>query len=254
MSLVNRIKKIKIPEGSIGIWWLGQAGFIIKMSSNEIIVIDAYLSDCCERVHGFKRITPSPVKAEELTGNLIIATHNHYDHFDIDSIPIFMDRSKVKLAGPDSVIKESLELGISKDNLILLQENKEIEFKEFKLLPAYAEHGDSPMDAVGLILDFNYFKIYYTGDTTYCPKKMKVAIQNEPEIIVLPINGKFGNLNPVEAAKLAGNVKAKVSIPCHFWTFVEHNGDPLAFSEALKKYAQGCECKILALGEGFIYP
>ncbi|MHB8279346.1 MAG: MBL fold metallo-hydrolase [Candidatus Humimicrobiaceae bacterium] len=254
MSLVDKIKEVIIPEGSIGIWWLGQAGFIIKMSSGEVIIIDVYLSDCCERIHGFKRITQSPLKAEELEGSLVIVTHAHYDHFDIDSVPIFMDKPDIKLAGPESVINESLKLGINRAKLILLQEGKEIGFKKFKLLPVYSDHGNLAPDALGFILDFNYFKLYFTGDTAYRPEKMKLAIQNKPEIIILPINGKFDNLTPVQAAKLAKDVKAKVSIPCHFWTFIEHNGNPLAFSKALKKYAPGCESKILSIGEGFIYP
>lgn len=254
MSLINKIIEAIIPEGAIGIYWLGQAGFVIKTSNNKIIVIDAYLSDCCERLHGFKRITPSLINIEELVGDLFIATHAHCDHFDIDAAPIFMNKSGVKLAGPYSVVKESLKLGISKDKLILLEENKEIEFERFKLLPVYADHKELAPDALGFILNFSNYKLYFTGDTAYRQENIKLAIQNEPEIIILPINGKFDNLNPEEAVKLAADVKSKIAIPCHYWTFIEHNGNPLAFYDAMKKNNPSCRCKILAQGEEFIYP
>ena len=46
MSLVDEIKETIIPDGSIGIWWLGQAGFVIKLPNDKIIIMDVYLSDC----------------------------------------------------------------------------------------------------------------------------------------------------------------------------------------------------------------
>lgn len=254
MSLANRINESIIQKGSIGIYWLGQAGFALKTSDNDIIIVDAYFSDCCERIHGFKRIIPSLIDIEELKCNLIIATHAHYDHFDIDSVPVLIEKTGAELAGPHSVIKKGLDLGIHKDKLILLEEKREISFGDFKLIPVYADHGDLATDALGIIIDFNDFKLYFTGDTAYRPKNMKIAIQSKPEIIILPINDRFGNLNPKEAAKLANDTNANIAIPCHFWTFIEHNGDPLSFVNAINKYALDCKCEVLAQGEEFLYP
>jgi L-ascorbate 6-phosphate lactonase len=41
----EKLKSYVVPEGSLTLWWLGQAGFLIKSPSGKIVVIDPYLSN-----------------------------------------------------------------------------------------------------------------------------------------------------------------------------------------------------------------
>ena len=75
----------------------GQAGFIIESECGYRIGIDLYLSDCCDRYFGFKRLMPYLYNPLDLDLNLLIATHAHYDHFDPDSVPLIMSNPKTKL-------------------------------------------------------------------------------------------------------------------------------------------------------------
>ena len=63
------ISELKIPEGHIGIIWMSQAGFIFKTSQGELIGVDLYLSDCVERLVGFKRLMPKIIDYHELKLN-----------------------------------------------------------------------------------------------------------------------------------------------------------------------------------------
>ena len=68
----------------------GQAGYIIKSSSGQLLAIDLYLSNCVERLEGhkgFKRLLPQILDPSTLTFDYIICTHPHLDHFDIDAVP-----------------------------------------------------------------------------------------------------------------------------------------------------------------------
>ncbi|MCL5986426.1 MAG: MBL fold metallo-hydrolase [Actinobacteria bacterium] len=254
MRLAKEINSLFVPPRKVGIFWLGQAGFVFKTPRNKLIVVDAYLSDCCQKVHGFKRIVPSLINPEELKADLIICTHAHLDHFDVDSIPSLMKASKAFLAGPESVIEESKKLNLESNRLILLKEGDRRSFNDFSIRAVYADHSDLAPDALGVVIDFDGLSIYYTGDTGYKPEKIKRSLGQKTDLIIFPINGKFGNLDPSESARLAADIGVKVAIPCHFWTFIEHGGDPMAFMEALKKFAPGCSLKLLAIGEGFIFP
>ena len=40
----------------VGICFLGQAGFIFKTPDHQLIAVDPYLSNCCERYFGFKSL------------------------------------------------------------------------------------------------------------------------------------------------------------------------------------------------------
>jgi L-ascorbate 6-phosphate lactonase len=78
-----------------------------------------------------------------------------------------------------------------------------------------------------------------------------------PEIIIVCINGAFGNCNAEEGARLAGHVGASLAIPCHFWLFVNQNldgGTPGAFVEHCKTFAPQARAKVLTIGRKLLYP
>ena len=52
---------------------------------------------------------------------------------------------------------------------------------------------------------------------------------------------------------LAREADAKVAIPCHFWTFAEHNGDPGRFIEACKEEAPDVKVELMGQGGCYIY-
>ncbi|MEA4845978.1 MAG: MBL fold metallo-hydrolase, partial [Clostridiaceae bacterium] len=241
------------PGHQIEMIWLGQAGFLIKDNKGNSVAIDAYLTDSCERLIGFKRLAPSIMRPDELKADLFLATHNHADHLDADAVPVIMEGEGTVLAGPGSVIADCEGMGIDKNRLKELKPGEEIRHKDISVKAVYADHDELAPDAIGFLLEVGGIRIYFTGDTSYCPEKLTDAIDFKPDIIIPPINGAYGNLDSEEAARLAGDTGAKVVIPCHFWTFREHGGNPQAFFEAMKIYAPGCEVKFLTPGEVYKY-
>lgn len=143
------------------------------------------------------------------------------------------------------------KLGIKLERIVKLEEGKTINEGDLSITGVYADHGELSPEALGVLLCFNKIKIYYCGDTAYQPERMTYIKQKKPDIIIAPINGRFGNLNGKEAILLSKYVGAKLIIPAHFWMFAEHNGDPLLFMENAKE--QGVSFKLLSLGETFFY-
>src|ERR1700681_1797123 len=70
--LAETIAQRKVNPGQLAVYWLGQAGFAFKSSSNEVVYIDPYFSDVVERLVGFKRMMPCPVLAEDADANLLV--------------------------------------------------------------------------------------------------------------------------------------------------------------------------------------
>lgn len=253
IDLAKEIKKTKVPKGHVNITWLGQSGFLFKTDNDKIILLDAYLSDYCERIINFKRITPNILNIEELNIDYIITSHDHPDHFDSDAIPLIMKNSSCILIGPESCIKHSKEMGLDNERLSLIGEGELKNFNDFKIKGVFCDHGESAKDTLGYILYFNDIKVYFASDTAFTPGKMSSVIMEKPKIAILPINGAYGNLDPVEAAFYAKIIKSEITIPCHFWTFIEHDfGGPRDFMGAMKKFYPEGEVKILKHGEGFM--
>jgi L-ascorbate 6-phosphate lactonase len=73
------------------------------------------------------------------------------------------------------------------------------------------------------------------------------------DIILPPINGAYGNLNSVDAARLVRDSGAQIAIPCHFWMFALHYGNPAEFLEACQAFAPQAQPVLLTQGEMFLY-
>ncbi len=84
-KLSVEISKAKVPDGSVRLWWLGQAGFAFKTALNNVVYVDPYLSDAVERLHGFKRLSLPPISPEDARADLVVISHEHTDHLDPDS-------------------------------------------------------------------------------------------------------------------------------------------------------------------------
>lgn len=252
-KIARSIIEKKVDTGTLVIFWLGQAGFVFKIHNGKIIYIDPYLTECAEQIYGFKRIMMSVLDPEEVVADYIIVTHKHGDHLDPEAIPIIAQSCKAKFIGPPECIQKCHELGISKGRLIEIVENEEKNLDGVDVLAVFADHGKLAPEAIGVVLDFQFVRVYITGDTSYCPGKMDKVISMKPEIIVPVINGQFGNMNPQEAALLTGDVQAKIAIPCHFWTFIEHNGDPKSFIEACHDKAPQTKVILIQQGGYYVY-
>lgn len=251
-GLRERIKKTEVPQNNIAIWWLAQAGFAIKTDRGKIIYIDPYLSDAAERVHGLKRLSLAPIKAEEVETDIVITTHEHTDHLDPDSIPIIAKNTNAKFIGPRSCVEKFKRFKIESECIIKLSINETVTEGGISITGLYADHGRLSPDALGVLFDFGKIKIYHCGDTAYRPERMGYIRNMQPDVMIPPINGRFGNMDEKEAVNLTKFVGAKLVIPSHFWMFAEHNGDPFIFMENAKK--EKAPFRLLSVGETFIYP
>lgn len=253
MDFLNKVMNCRPTGGEIAIFWLGQAGFIIKYDEDKVIAIDPYLSNCVERIWGFKRIMMPIISPMDIEADILLVTHHHEDHLDVDSIPFLMECKKTKLYGPNTVIEICKGMKIPEDRLTKMAIGDEITAGNVTIKALYADHGELAPDAIGMLLTIKGIKIYITGDTAYRPEYMQDAKQAKPDIIIMPINGAFGNLGPESAAKMARDFEAKVAIPGHYWMFKEHNGNPQEFENKMKEYAPQCMIKFMCQGEEYRY-
>ncbi len=251
-SLKDKIEKTPLSKNNIAIWWLGQAGFAIKTDRGKVIYIDPYLSDAVERLCGFKRLSLSPIKAEEVKADFVICTHDHPDHLDPEAIPMIAKNCKAKFIGPPSCLVKFEALGIKSECIMKLETGKAIVEEGFSIAGVFADHGELSPDALGVLFNFGRVVVYHCGDTAYRPEKMDYVKSKQPEVIISPINGQFGNLDEKEAVLLSKYMSAKLVIPSHFWMFAEHNGNPARFMEIAEK--EGIPVRLLSPGETFIYP
>lgn len=248
MDFVKKFVSEKVETGTVGIIWMGQAGYLLKNSANKILVLDVYLSDLSERLDGNKRLMAALCRPEEVPADIVLASHEHTDHLDLDSIPVWTKQGAVVYC-PSNARTHCLEFGMKETEVFEVKTGDVFEEAGYQIEVVYAHHGDTAPDTVGYVITTEGVSIYFTGDTSYQLHQMEYAANKEIQVLLVPINGEYGNMNERDAAMLAAQVKARVTIPCHFWTFARHGGNPYEFVTAMKMEAPDCATYLMAQGE-----
>jgi L-ascorbate 6-phosphate lactonase len=244
----------KVPDGSLGLWWLGQAGFAFKTSAGQVVYVDPYLSDAVERLFGFKRLTLPPIAAEEVRADLVVLTHEHADHLDPDTMPIIAQNNpKCRFAAPAGCAEGLASAGVRGDTFTVMAPNQRYEFAGVAVRTAKADHGDLSDTALGLVLEFGRIRVACTGDTAFRPELLKPLYETRPDVLLPCINGVFGNMGHVDAAMLTQAARPRYAIPCHFWTFAEHGAaDPAGFLHACRRLCPETQSLLLRPGARFV--
>jgi len=255
INLEQRMVSEKPPRGQLLVYWLGGAGFVVK-SRSVTIGIDLYLSNACMRPDGaFKRLTAPPAAAKNLKLDYLLASHEHGDHLDEGSIQDFITaENRTKLIAPGvTIAKAKSLLHTGGERFITLDRGGVVNFPEFALRAVTADHGPGTPDAVGFFLTAEKKTVYFLGDSCYREDFLDV-IGPRPDIdlLLVPINGRFGNPNARDGAAFMKLLQPKLTVPCHFWLFAEHGGDPGEFIDICRAELPHMPYAIMAIGESIL--
>lgn len=216
----------------MNVTWLGQSGFLFETQSHRLL-IDPFYSDIVEQKQGIKRLMLPPIPISDLHPDSIFITHDHLDHFDPIALPeIHRQYPQAKIMGPESVMRKAHELDFDPNALILLPKGASNTVGGFKITSTAAYHSD-PF-AVGMSIEVEGKRIYYSGDTLLTPtlyEEIDSSIGSAPDLVFIVINGRLGNMNVLEAIALTTQLQAKLAIPMHYGMFAENTEDPNLFLE-----------------------
>lgn len=254
MSLANRIAQIEPPMGSIALFFLGQAGFCFKAPGGQVIYLDPYLTNSLERLFGMVRLVPSPIAPEEVVADLVITTHEHGDHLDPDAVPVIAGGTSAHFLGSVPCGPVYQELGVPADRASFLSAGQSLDFGGTRITGVEADHGDLATGVIGVVLDFNGPRVYFTSDTAYRPDLLEPVAALSPHIVLPCINGTFGNMTAQEAASVIARLKPALAIPCHYGMTIEHGGDPGEFVGACQQLAPEVRVEVMEPGDYLIYP
>ncbi len=214
---MKEISDHTLQPSEAALWWLGQAGYIIK-SSGQIVVIDPYLSDSANGgVPGFSRVVPLPLQPEELKADIYIITHDHLDHLDPVTIGDYQYKNNTTFIAPRLAAKKLQSLGISAGNILIVNAGDNVMVNSLTVTGVFAlPTGKDVMDTTGYLVQFpNGRTVYHTSDTQVHPIVLEAAPSN-PDVMLVPINGKWKNANAEEAALFAKAVQPRYVMPNHY--------------------------------------
>jgi L-ascorbate 6-phosphate lactonase len=257
MSLMRRIREFPVPKRSVGIWWLGQNGYIFKTPEGTLASVDLYLTNSCEGTAeglNLARRVPVMIAPNDLDIDVFACTHNHQDHTDPETIRSLRHKDTMQFIGPHPSCGVYRQEGVEQSRIIPSWPDCDIEFRDIRIHGTFALPTDATdLNHMGFIFRFgNGPTIYITGDTDYS-ELLCAAARHAPDLLITCINGGFNNLSHWEAAELAGKIRPKAAIPCHYDMFPDNSADPKLFQAALKMKAPGVAYQELVHGEPLVY-
>lgn len=257
---LQQVRKHQTLAGHVTMWWLGQAGFLIKSPGGTVLALDPYLSNSCKAIgdkHGFDmdRLVPPPLDPTELAGvDAYVMTHSHQDHCDPETIAASRTAGgRGPYVAPAETIEKLRALAIPDDELRMIWPNREVVFGDVTVRTTFAiPGGGDDLTHVGYVVTIQGGpKIYFTGDTSWHDLLADAVAPHQPDVMVTVINPAFRNLSPAEAAVLAKRLDVSLVIPCHHDLFASNCQPPQMLRTNLHLLGIGERYLLLQHGEPF---
>lgn len=202
---------------SIKVVWLGHAGVMIRCNA------------------GVLYIDPWKVSRSSPQADIILVTHDHYDHYSPEDLTLLKDDStRVVAPMPAPEVTDVIGPG---DRLSLGEFTVEA-------IPAYnITKGFHPRanNWLGYVVQTGGKRIYHAGDTDRIPEMNGL----NADLAFIPVGGTY-TMDARDAALAVEDIKAGMTIPIHF-------GDIVGTREDAERFARSCSRPIRVLDPGELY-
>jgi L-ascorbate metabolism protein UlaG (beta-lactamase superfamily) len=219
---------------SLSVIWLGHSSVLIRMN-NQIILTDPVFSKRASPVNfaGPKAFSlTTPFSPDDLPfPDIILLSHDHFDHFDYKAISAFYLQVKTFLV-PLGVRDHLIRWGVPSANIVEFdwwQSWSSDSNLQFMAAPAQHFSGRKKQDNTTLwcswVISNKNQKIYFSGDTGYGPHFKEVGEKFGPFDITLMECGAYGkywpniHMTPEQTAQAHIDLKGKILLPVHWGKF-----------------------------------
>lgn len=232
--------------------WIGHSSFLLQLDGLNILT-DPVFSERTSPVSflGPKRAVKLPFDLEELPSiDVVVISHNHYDHMDLESLKKLAKR-------PDNKTVFLVPLG----NAALLQsegvknvqeydwwDKAQVQGVDFTLTPTqhWSARGIFDQNEClwgGWFVKGTQLSVFFAGDTGYSKDFQDIAAKLGPvDWAMIPIGAyeprwfmKKNHVNPDEAVQIHKDLHAKKSVAMHWGTFRLSDEPLYAPADDLKK-------------------
>jgi L-ascorbate 6-phosphate lactonase len=248
-----RIRALKLGERQAALWFLGQAGYIARAGAVSLAV-DPYLTDSVGRAApAFSRRLPVPVEPEDLEVDVLIVTHDHLDHLDPETISRYQHKQNTAFVAPRFAARKLAELGVPSAAITKIDVGETAQVRGVAITGAFAlPTGPDALDTCGYLVRFPSGRsFYHASDTAFCDLLLKAAPQ--AEVLLVAINGKWGNLDVEQAIALTEAVSPRYVLPNHYDLMALNSENPQTFQHFWDARGRPTECVVAEIMQPFVW-
>lgn len=258
-EFMRSIRRAQVSSGTFALWFLGQNCFVVKGHTGPLVIIDPYLTDSIAERNSHlpfrtNRQVPVFVEPEDLDVDVVLCTHSHDDHTDVDTIRRIKKADTLFVGPYQSCLKYS-ECGIPADRIRLVHPTENLDLGGgLSLRGVFAMPTDeTDLNHMGFVFELpGGIRYYNSGDTAYSDLLASVS-PLDIDVCSICINGGFLNLSHFDAARIVKLIAPKVVIPCHYDLMVNNVGNPDMFRASLDIVGATARFRMLDYYEPWVY-
>lgn len=212
--------------------WLGHSTILFNIDG-KIILVDPVFSDYAFSIDIFvKRFQAPAISLSELPPvDIIVISHNHYDHLDKKSIEFFKDK-KARFLVPLKVGEDLIDWGIAKERIVELDWNQSVEESGITFTATPAQHfsGRGLFDKnktlwASWVMKGKTNNIFYSGDSGYSKHFKFIGDKYGPFDVTFIENGQYNekwadiHMLPEESIQAHIDLRGKHFVPVHWGMF-----------------------------------
>lgn len=220
------------PGSDTRVIWFGHSTFLLNIGGT-IVLVDPVFSDTAAPV-GFtaKRFQPPVLSLDKLPSvDIVLISHDHYDHLDTDSVQFFADRQTLFIT-PLGVGAHLVRWGIPQEKITERDWWQEHESHGITFTAAPAQHF-SGRDGINnnetlwasWVLTTPDSRLYFSGDSGYDTHFAEIGKRLGPFDLAFMENGQYDktwpyvHLQPEETIQAFKDVNAARLMPVHWGMF-----------------------------------
>jgi L-ascorbate 6-phosphate lactonase len=223
-DLLDQIDRAVVHPGQIALWHTGGAGYVFK-TPRATVYIDPFTGPSQQPEKWERGLAPPFVAAHVKRCDLILSTHEHFDHCDPVALADLLGATKAPFAGPNSSIELARGFGWPDDRLRTLGHGDRLELAGITVTTVKSV---DPMaiGCNGYVVEAEGIVYVNMGDSLWFDDIGKTLSRWRIDAICLSVAqnpiGETYYMSEIDAARIARDVGARVLIPHHWdlWQWV----------------------------------
>ena len=244
-------------NGEDTVTWLGHAAFLLRLNG-KVILTDPYLSKVAGPFgFGPERYVAPGLALDSLPPiDIILVSHNHYDHLDAKTIEAISGKQYIKVVVPLALGEFFRQRGYLNVHELDWYESVIFDSIKVQVLPAYHFSRRGPFDRNrtlwgGFSIRGSDFSIYHSGDTGYGPLFAEIGERAGLFDLALVAIGAYEpssimqavHVTPEEAVQLVDDIGKNVAIGMHWGTVQLTDENPFEPAERFRAAAHAADWK-----------
>ena len=237
------------PDSKTRFIWFGHSSLLLNMAGCTLLIDPVFSASAAPFPFRIKRFQPPVVPMEALPAiDLIVLSHNHYDHLDRETIGFFRDK-KTLFVTPLGMGETLRKWGIASERITERDWYEDYTWKTLRLTAAPARHasGRTPFDHnkslwCSWVLQSPQETVYYSGDSAYDDHFAAIRERFGPIDLAFVENGQYNrrwpdsHMTPEQTIQAVLDLAPRTFVPIHWGMFtlsLHHWTEPVQRSHAL---------------------